>query len=296
MSKPIQLLGGSYEARSVIASAQRSFCLYSEPMPAAQGEPARMAHYPTPGTVRLTEIDAGPVRGIRQASNGVLYVVSASSVYWVSFPGGVWTGNLLGSITAGLTTPVSMADNGLDMVIVDGSANGWVVNLAANTMAPLVDPSGLFVGADAVRYLDTYFIFNSPGTPQFYWSLSLSTSFDPMALDFANKESASDLLVTIAVTRREIYLLGNQTTEVWYDAGATDIGAGSSQFAAVQGVFIDHGVAAKYSVATATTMVLHWLIAQTAGTGRRADLGWLPHRAHQHLRDRGGSTHVYTHR
>ena len=266
MAKPVPLLGGAYQSRSVIASAQRSWCLYAEPMPAAQGEPARMADYPTPGTTRLTEIDAGPVRGIRQASNGVLYVVSASSVYWVSFPGGVWTGNLLGSITPGLTTPVSMADNGLDMVIVDGSANGWVVNLAANTMAPLVDPSGLFVGADAVRYLDTYFVFNMPGTPKFYWSLPLSTSFDPLALDFADKESASDLLVTIAVARREIYLLGNQTTEVWYDAGATDIGAGSSQFAAVQGVFIDHGVVAKYSVATYDNGV-YWLSRNREGQG-----------------------------
>jgi hypothetical protein len=231
-------------------------------MPAAQGEPGRMADYPTPGTTRLTEIDAGPVRGIRQASNGVLYVVSASSVYWVSFPGGVWTGNFLGSITPGLTTPVSMADNGLDMVIVDGSANGWVVNLAANTMSAISDPN--FFGADAVRYLDTFFLFNKTGTPQFYWSGSLAVTFDP--LDFANKESASDLLVTIAVTRREIYLLGNQTTEVWYDAGATDLGAGSSQFAAVQGVFIDHGVAAKYSVATYDNGV-YWLSRNRQGQG-----------------------------
>jgi hypothetical protein len=231
-------------------------------MPAAQGEPGRMADYPTPGTTRLTEIDAGPVRGIRQASNGVLYVVSASSVYWVSFPGGVWTGNLIGSITPGLTTPVSMADNGLDMVIVDGSANGWVVNLAANTMSAISDPN--FFGADAVRYLDTFFLFNKTGTPQFYWSGSLAVTFDP--LDFANKESASDLLVTIAVTRREIYLLGNQTTEVWYDAGATDIGAGSSQFAAVQGVFIDHGVVAKYSVATYDNGV-YWLSRNRQGQG-----------------------------
>ena len=257
MAKPVPLLGGSYQARSVIASAQRSLNLYSEPMPAAQGEPGRVASYPTPGSTLFAQVGPGPIRGIRQASNGYVYVVSGSGVYSI-------TGILLGSITAGLTTPVSMADNGLDMVIVDGSANGWVVNLAANTMAPLVDPTGSFVGADAVRYLDTFFLFNKTGTPQFYWSGSLATTFDP--LDFANKESASDLLVTIAVTRREIYLLGNQTTEVWYDAGATDIGAGSSQFAAVQGVFIDHGVAAKYSVATHDNGV-YWLSRNRQGQG-----------------------------
>ena len=133
-----------------------------------------------------------------------------------------------------------MYDNGLDMLIVDGTANGWDVKLAANTMAPIAIPSGMFSGADRVDYLDTFFILNKPGTPQFYISGSLAVTFDP--LDFANKESYSDLLVTLVVARRELYLLGKRTTEIWYDAGATDTGAGSFPFAEVQGVFIDHGM------------------------------------------------------
>jgi hypothetical protein len=91
----------------------------------------------------------------------------------------------------------------------------------------------------------------------------LAVTFDP--LDFANKESASDLLVTIAVTRREIYLLGNQTTEVWYDVGLGGDPT-ASQFAPVQGVFIDHGVAAKYSVATYDNGV-YWLSRNRQGQG-----------------------------
>jgi hypothetical protein len=263
MGKPIPLLGGSYQARSVVASAQRCLNLYAEPIPEAEGEPARMAHYPTPGSVRLSTIGTGPIRGIRQASNSALYVVSGSGVYSVNpFTG--WSGTLLGSITAGLTTPVSMHDNGLELVIVDGSVNGWVINLAANTMSMIVDPGGMFVGADRVDYLDTFFILNKAGSPQFYWSGSLATTFDP--LDFANKESASDILRAIAVARREIYLLGVETTEIWYDAGATDIGAGSSQFAAVQGVFIDHGVMAIHSVATYDNTVF-WLARNRQGRG-----------------------------
>jgi hypothetical protein len=263
MAKPVALTGGAYQARSVVASAQRCLNLYAEPIPEAEGEPARMAHYPTPGSVRLSTIGTGPIRGIRQASNSALYVVSGSGVYSVNpFTG--WSGTLLGSITAGLTTPVSMHDNGLELVIVDGSANGWVINLAANTMSMIVDPGGMFVGADRVDYLDTFFILNKAGSPQFYWSGSLATTFDP--LDFANKESASDILRAIAVARREIYLLGVETTEIWYDAGATDIGAGSSQFAAVQGVFIDHGVMAIHSVATYDNAVF-WLARNRQGRG-----------------------------
>src|SRR3954467_8193002 len=158
----LALTGGAYEARSLVASAQRSCNLYAEPLPEAQGEPSRFASYPTPGLRRLSSIGAGPIRGIRQATTGGVYVVSGSEVYAVNTSS--WAGTLLGTITSGLHTPVSMVDNGLDLVIVDGTANGWTVGLAGNTFAAISDPSGMFTGADRVDYLDTYLLFNKPHT------------------------------------------------------------------------------------------------------------------------------------
>ena len=189
--------------------------------------------------------------------------MSGSTVYSVNPT--TWAGSSLGTITAGLRTPVSMVDNGLDMLIVDGTANGWDINLAANTMSQIVDPTGMFVGADKVDYLDTFFILNKPNTPQFYISGSLAVTFDP--LDFANKESYSDLLVTLIVARREIYLLGAKTTEVWYDVGAQNpTDTSFFQFASVQGVFIDHGCVAKYSPAVYDNGTF-WLTADRQGHG-----------------------------
>ena len=221
------LTGGAYQAHSVIASCQRSVNLFSEGIPENLGEPAKSADYPTPGLRLLNSIGTGPIRAIRQATNGALYVVSGSTVYSVNTT--TWAGTSLGTITAGLRSPVSMADNTLDLLIVDGTANGWTVNLAGNTFAPVVDPGGMFTGADRVDYVDTYFVLNKPGTPQFYISGALAVTFDP--LDFANKSSYADLLKTLIVCKREVWLLGEVTTEVWYDAGATDIGAGSFPFA-----------------------------------------------------------------
>jgi hypothetical protein len=259
----VALTGGAYQAHSVIASAQRSLNLFSEPMPQAEGEPMPAAHYPTPGLRLLSTLPQGPIRGIRQVTTGRIYVVAGSGVY--SIDPTSWVGTNIGNITPGLRTPVSMGDNGLDMLIVDGTVNGWDVNLAANTMSMVVDPGGLFVGADKVDYLDTFFILNKPNTPQFYISGSLAVTFDP--LDFANKESYSDLLVTLVVARREIYLLGARTTEVWYDAGAQGATDTSFfQFASVQGVFIDHGCAAKYSPAVYDNGIF-WLTADRQGHG-----------------------------
>jgi hypothetical protein len=261
----VALTGAAYTARSVIASAQRAVNLYAEPLPQAQGEPAQMAHYPTPGLRRLGTLPQGNVRAIRQATTGGIYAVAGDGVYIVD--PSAWTGTLLGNITGLRPYPVSMQDNGNTLVIVDGTTGGWTVDLASHAFAAISDPA--FYGADKVDFLDTFLVFNKPGTPQFYISGSLATTFDP--LDFANKESFSDLLVTLIVAKREIWLLGDRTCEVWYDAGAafstTDPTVATSfQFAEVQSVFVDHGIRAKYSVATYDDTI-YWLTYDRAGQG-----------------------------
>ena len=237
----LALTGGAYQARSVIASAQRSLNLYPEPMPQQQGEPSQFAFYPTPGLTLAGTLPQGPIRGIKQATNDQIYVAAGSGIYvltsWTPF-----AATLLGSITAGRSTPVVMQDNSETLVIVDGSTNGWQVDLASNGFSAISDPTGMFVGADRVSYLDGYLLFNKPGTPQFYSSNNLAVTFDP--LYFANKSSYPDNLVVLAVAKREIWLFGERTTEVWYNAGSPDF-----PFSQIPSTFVDHGCIAKYSVA-----------------------------------------------
>jgi Phage stabilisation protein len=230
-----------------------------------------MAHYPTPGLRLLTTLPEGPVRGIRQVTTGAIYAVAGNSLYQIDPD--TLVSSFVGSLGDGLKTPVSMADNGLDMVIVNGSSTGWDLTLATGAFAVINDPNGMFSGADRVDYLDTYLIFNKPNTPQFYISGSLAVTFD--TLDFADKESYSDLLVTIIVARRLIYLLGERTTEIWYDSGAVFSTSGSDastvassgfQFSQLPSVFIDHGCAAKYSVANYDNGI-YWLTSDRQGHG-----------------------------
>ena len=258
------LTGGAYQSRSVISAAQRAINLYAEPMPAAQGEPAPMAHYPTPGLRLLGTVGSGPIRGIKQTSGGQIFVVSGSNVYQVNGPDWSTAGDI-GGITPGRTNPVSMADNGTDMVIVDGTIGGtggpdagWSVPVVGPaSVSVITDPN--FYGADRVDYLDTYFLFNKTGTPQFYSSQSLALTFDP--LWFADKESYSDMLRTLIVTRRVIWLIGDKTTELWSDVGAPDF-----PFQSQTDVMIDHGIAAIYSVAGYDNGVF-WLTSDRTGQG-----------------------------
>ncbi len=250
----VPLTGGAYQARSVTASAQRQVNLYSEPMPQGQTEPTPAALYPTAGLRLLGTMPEAPIRGIRQCTNGAVYVVAGFGIYKVDAS---WSGSGIGTVTPGLHTPVSMADNGLGMVVVDGSPNGWGVVLANDAYARITDPN--FRGGDRVDYSDTYFLFNAPGTPQFYSSDSLAASFDPLWA--ASKAGYGDLLVTVVVAKRELWLIGQQTTEVWYNSGATDF-----PWQTQPNILIDHGCVAKYSAAEVDNAVF-WLSANRQGQG-----------------------------
>lgn len=259
----IPLLTGAYTARSVIASAQRCLNLYPEtnPTETMQGLPQPVAatlltHYPTPGTVLMAAPPApGVGRGLYRASNGNLYAVINNTVYFINQN---WIWFRLGFIQEG-STPVSFADNAVTAVLVDGSPNGYQIDIASNTFSTIVDDTGLFSGADRVDYIDGYFVFNKPGTPQFYCSLAQEVAFDPNY--WANKNGAGDNLVSIIVCQRNIWLIGELTTEIWYDAGNSDF-----PFQINPANFIQHGCAAKFSVAMQDGNIF-WLSRDPQGQG-----------------------------
>lgn len=163
----IPLLGGAYQSRSVIASAQRSVNLYPEANPPEGSPPVPVTHYLTPGLNPVSQAPiVGRVRALYRATNGDLYAVVNGTVYFVSETYG-WTS--LGSLPE-KSTPVNFADNGLVIVAVDGSTTGYAIDMTTRDFAAITDPT--FYGAINVAYLDTYFILNRPGTAQFYISLS----------------------------------------------------------------------------------------------------------------------------
>lgn len=230
---------GFYEARGYIADAIRCVNLYPEKNP--EDSPAPYSLYQTPGLAVLGSppSPAGAGRCLYTATNGNLYGVVGQTVYAISMN---WGFSPLGTLLDVANTPVSMQDNHLTIAIVDGSPRGYQIDLATNAYSQIVDPA--FYGADKVDYLDTFLLFNRPGTNQFYSTLSNQiVPFDPTYI--AAKAGYPDSISTLLAIHRELLLLGSQlTTEVWFDAGNTGF-----PFAIVPGVFIEHGCIAKYSVA-----------------------------------------------
>lgn len=234
----ISLTGGAYTARSLTVGAQRCLNLFPEAVPQAQGEPLQMVHYPTAGLRTLsTPSPAGAGRCLYRASNGDLYAVVGANVYYVKPD---WTLVTVGNIQPN-TTPVSMTDNGIDAVLVDNSTSGYQIDLTSRTLSVISDPA--FYGATRTDILDTFILFNRPGTNQFY--STLSNTITPLdSLYIAGKSGFPDPLVSLIVCKRQIWLIGQVTTEIWFDSGAADF-----PFQIMPGPFIQHGCAAPYSVA-----------------------------------------------
>ncbi|CAJ0682069.1 hypothetical protein R77591_01649 [Ralstonia mannitolilytica] len=248
----VVLTGGAYTARSLIADAQRCVNLYPEMNP--QDAAAPVTHYPTPG---LTLISSPPVAGesrcIYTATTGQRYEVVGSNVYSVDL-NNVYT--LLGSLTT-TSGHVCMIDNGTSAFLVDGSPSGKTINLATNAMSSVSDPA--FYGADRVDIVDGFFVFNKPYSQQFYISNYNDITFN--SLDIASKSTFPDKLVTLGVMHREIWLIGEQTTEVWYNTGSADF-----TFGRMPGVFIEQGCVAKHSLAK-HDLNLFWLGRDKNGQG-----------------------------
>lgn len=253
----IQLLGNPYQARSLIASAQRCVNLFPEAN--AKDSPVGITHYPTPGTVLYSDPQLERmVRCTYRTSIGTAYVVIGPNVYFLDSN---QTLSVVGFI-ADLPTQVIMADNGLAVVLVDGT-NGYAIDMATNSFGQIIDPA--FYAASFVVFLDTFFCFNRVATNQFFISLSMAdftmltggTAFDP--LDIAAKSGSADPIVSVGTVSKNLWLIGELTTEVWVGTGSADF-----YFQQVQGAYINHGSIAGYSLAS-QDVLLFWLMQDKEG-------------------------------
>lgn len=250
----IPLTSGAYQAKSIIASAQRCINLYPEANPQNIKAPMPTTHYPRPGKIsRWRPPVAGAGRGLYCASNGDLYATVNDTVYLVNQAYGY---NTIGAIAPG-SNPVSMADNGVSggaqIALVDGTSTGYEIDMLTYVMSPIVDVSGLFTGADVVGYLETFFLFNTvPNTQNWIISQPNSLTFD--VLDIAAKAAYADNLITLGVRSKEVWLFGNKSsTEPWVLSGALDF-----PFEGMPSTFVPYGCGAKYSLTFADTS-LFWL-------------------------------------
>ena len=113
--------------------------------------------------------------------------------------------------------------------------------LYALNFAIMPSSDGAFTGANTVDIVDNYFVYNRPGTQQ--WGASNALSPISIGTSFSSKDGSPDNLVALIVDHREVYLLGEASSETWVDVGAAQF-----PFQRIPGTSTQHGIAATFSV------------------------------------------------
>ncbi len=261
----IPLTSGAYTAQSLIASAQRSINLYAENNPKETMAPMPTTDYPRPGLTSLGMPPVvGPGRCLYRSSRGLfdkagdLFAVVGQNVYLIN-PDFVWT--LLGTLVTPAGSPVSMADNGQEIIVVDNSLLGYQIAIPAApasyvaagnpnpSFTQIGDPN--FLGSTRADFNNGFIVLNKPGTNEWYCSQLGELVFN--ALFIGVKTGWPDNIACVVAIQNEIWVFGFQKSEPWYDAGAVPF-----PFQINSGVIIEQGTCAVYSPAKMDTNV-YWL-------------------------------------
>lgn len=211
--KKISLFGSGISSYSQVVTSQRRLNCFYDLRP--DGDQNQAIIRGTPGTVLVSTLSVLPIRGWHVIGN-TLYVVAGAVLYSLTT---AFVATVLGDVTPG-TGYVSMADDGIELIIVDGTA-GFVLTLSSASFATITD--GNFPnGATTVSFINGRFQVNLPGTRQFYVNQSYAAAtWTPVI--FATKENSSDVLLAVEVWNGLLILWGATSMEFWQDVGASPI-------------------------------------------------------------------------
>lgn len=232
-------------------------------------ETAKVPYYlvKIPGLERFNFLNAGatpnPCRGLYTTSTGRTFQVAYNKLYEIFATGARIVRGIINSYAGA----VSMADNGQELMIVDG-VNGYIYNTQGNSLSVITDdsfPSGTEAPTSVVC-LDTYFIVNRNTTQYFQWSFPSYTDnpLHPGKKWDASRSNQSagipDLLLNLKVVGLQLWAFGKYSTEVFYDTGIE-----KNLFVRHEGAVISCGLLAKDSPAVYANNVF-WLGTDQTGT------------------------------
>lgn len=228
---PISITGGSYNVGSRPQSAQVTKNFY----PQLADDPATYSKYilrSFPGLTLHSTAAQPDDRGLF-VHRGTLYHIAGTKLYSVSRLG---AHTELADVVAGgrcifdgIGENIAWADNGRAF-IYDG------------TTADEVDDPDLEM-PNSLAHLNQRLIYDGTGARFGVSDVGDGSSID--GLNYATAEAKADDLVRVYVHEQTLYLLGEESTERWYDSGV-----GSPPFDRIEGGIIPVGLGALHSVAS----------------------------------------------
>lgn len=257
MAKLPGFVGPAYVSLSPIADGEDLRNWYIEILESPNAA-NKVALYPTPGRRALFTVSDVGGRALFDMA-GRTHGVMGTGVYEL-FPS-MLTATKRGTVLQD-NNPAQITSNGAaggELAIASGG-QVYYLKQSDNTLSAVSGVAALQVGM-----LDGYFIAFDPIAAKIRLSPlnDSSGSWDPN--QYAQRSIAPDpwraMVTADRLGTREIYLIGEQTGEVWYDAGAFPF-----PFAPIPGAIFKHGIIAPFSLAAAGPLVL-WLSRTSEGAG-----------------------------
>lgn len=244
-------IGPSYTDQSIITDCEACINWYPE-FPGSDNAASAKVLYPTPGYTSFGSVAQGPCRALFY-QNGRCFSVVGSYLYEIASDG---TMTALGQVAVNShpATICSNGDAGHQLYVTSGD-HGYIFDLNSSAFSQ-VQASGATVGC----FFEGYFLRLDTATSSFYISdLNDGTTWDPTQV--AQRSAAADRWIGMAVVHRDIWLIGSQTTEAWYNAGTFPF-----PFQPNPSGFIEQGMAATFSYASIGDSLL-WLGRSDNGAG-----------------------------
>jgi hypothetical protein len=214
--------------------------------------PTGAALYPTPGQQTfLTTTDLEP-RAV-WSQGGRAFAVIGTGFYEV-FSTGIATSR--GTVALD-SNPATISYNGTTggQLFITSGGNGYCYVLATNTLTQVLTGEATMGGMINARFL----AFNTINGKVRLSALNDGTTWDPTL--FFQRTQAPDPWQMMVINPPEIWLIGEQTGEVWYDSGAFP-----QPFAPIPGAFFKYGTPAAFSGALVGDYVI-WLSRTKDGAG-----------------------------
>lgn len=248
--------GPSNPTQSVIADGEQLMNWYVERMQ-SQFSPTGAALYPVPGqTPRYMTTDVGA------RASGLFN----GRFFWV-YGAGLWEQLVDGTLTQRSVAFGPMAQDAYQATIsynsnvstlgITSGGNWYNYDLATNTLTQVAALNGL---ANQGGYKDGFYLcLNRANSTVYVSALNDGTSWTT-GLNFFKPSTASDPRMAMIVSNPAIYLIGQETTEAWFNEGSNTV----QPFAPILSSFMNYGTPAPFAAGRIGDWIV-WLAQQKEG-------------------------------
>lgn len=240
----IPLGGGYYVSDAVPQSVQVCENFFPQ-YPLTKGASSSVSLLRTPGISSLNSAGgSGEGRGMyKDQKRGHLYQVQGDRLIKQEDSN---TPAVVGTISG--SGYVSIADNGIIMVIIVPGSTGYFYEFSTNTLSEITDPIFLdFMaqngGVTSVVEKDQRFIYNNDAEFFLGSDVSVNQGKDFAALDFEDAETSTDPILCVKEMNNELYVFGSETIELYQNVGGS-----SFPYVRISGATIDKGLKSRFGV------------------------------------------------